>query len=135
MFSPISVLLTIIAYTGVLFALAHYSERNAAGRRLASSAAFYSLSFAVYCTTWTYYGSVGNAATNGMLFVAIYTGPTLGFFFGSRVLRRITELKHAHRITSIADFISARYAKSRAVAAIVTVGLMVGIIPYVALQV
>jgi Na+/proline symporter/serine/threonine protein kinase len=135
MFSPAAVLLAIIAYGGLLFALAHFTERNAAGRRLASSAAIYSLSFAVYCTTWTYYGSVGNAANNGMLFVAIYTGPTLGFFFGTRVLRRITELKHAHRITSIADFISARYGKSRAVAAIVTVGLMVGIIPYVALQV
>jgi Na+/proline symporter/serine/threonine protein kinase len=135
MFSPAAVLLTIVAYGGLLFALAHFSERNAVGRRMASSAAIYSLSFAVYCTTWTYYGSVGNAANNGMLFVAIYTGPTLGFFFGTRVLRRITELKHAHRITSIADFISARYGKSRAVAAIVTVGLMVGIIPYVALQV
>ncbi len=135
MFSAVSVLLTIVTYVGVLFALAHFSERNQAGRRLASSAAIYSLGFSVYCTTWTYYGSVGNAASNGMLFVAIYTGPTLGFFFGARVLRRITELKHAHRITSIADFISARYGKSRTVAAIVTVGLMVGIVPYVALQV
>jgi len=135
MFSPAVVLAAIVAYVALLFALAQFSERNAAGQRLASKAAIYSLGFSVYCTTWTYYGSVGNAAGNGMLFIAIYTGPTLGFLVGSQVLRRVTELKHAHRITSIADFISARYRKSRAVAAIVTLGLLVGVVPYVALQI
>src|SRR5580692_8423937 len=134
MFSPWTVLLAIFAYMTLLFVLAQWSERAKLGGRVASHPAVFALGLAVYCTTWTYYGSVGKAAAGGMGFLPVYLGPTLALVFGGRVFERIAALKHAHRITSIADFISARYAKSQAVAALVTGLLAVGVVPYMALQ-
>lgn len=134
MFSPLSVLFAIFAYVAVLFLLAQFGERTARGRRWAAHPAVYALGLAVYCTTWTYYGSVGKASTGGMGFLPVYLGPTLALLLGGSIFERIVRLKQAHRITSVADFISARYGKSQAVAATVTLLLMVGIVPYVGLQ-
>ena len=94
----------------------------------------YSLSMAIYCTAWTYYGSVGKAATSGLLFVPIYLGPTIAIILWWTVLRKLVRLKSSHHITSIADFISARYNKSQRVAALATVMALVGTMPYIALQ-
>jgi Na+/proline symporter len=134
MFSPIVVIAAMLAYIALLFVLAQFGERTQRGRQLASHPFTYALGLAVYCTTWTYYGSVGKAATGGMGYLPVYLGPTLALLVGGSVFARIARLKHAHRITSIADFISARYGKSQAVAALVTGLLTIGIIPYIALQ-
>jgi Na+/proline symporter len=124
-----------IAYLGVLFAIAYYGDRRAdAGRSLINSSVIYALSLAVYATSWTYYGSVGRAATSGVGFLPIYLGPTLMFALGWVVLLRIIRISRRNRITSLADFISARYGKSTSLGGLITVIAVVGIVPYIALQ-
>ncbi|MEY4548223.1 MAG: hypothetical protein RL685_4418 [Pseudomonadota bacterium] len=135
MFSPIAVIGAMLAYIALLFVLAQWGERTERGRKFASHPFTYALGLAVYCTTWTYYGSVGKAATGGMGYLPVYLGPTLALLIGGSLFARIARLKHAHRITSIADFISARFGKSQGVAALVTAMLTIGIVPYIALQV
>lgn len=134
MFDPLLIVAAIVAYMGLMFALAQWTDRTPAGRKLSGHPTVYALGLAVYCTTWTYYGSVGKASKGGMGFIPVYLGPTIALLLGSHVFRRIARLKKAHRVTSIADFVSARYGKSQLVAAIVTVILMIGIVPYVGLQ-
>ncbi|MDQ7781471.1 MAG: ATP-binding protein, partial [Desulfomonilaceae bacterium] len=122
-------------YMGFLFLTALWVERKAArGRNYVNNPLVYSLSLGVYCTGWTYYGSVGKAATSGLLFVPIYLGPTLAIILWWIVLRKLVRIKTSHHITSIADFISARYNKSQTVAALATVIALVGTMPYIALQ-
>ncbi|MBU2519572.1 MAG: histidine kinase [Proteobacteria bacterium] len=134
-FSPWEVLAAILAYMGFLFLVALWAERRAkAGVNPSNNPLIYTLSLAVYCTAWTYYGSVGKAATSGMIFLAIYLGPTLGMLFWWVVLRRLVRVKSVHHLTSIADLISLRYGKSQAVGALVTLMILVGITPYLALQ-
>lgn len=129
------VLAVFCLYMAVLFLVALWVERkSAAGRSPANNPYVYSLSLAVYCTAWTYYGSVGQAATSGLLFLPMYLGPTIAVMLWWSVLRRLVHLKNTRRITSIADFISARYGRSQAIAALVTVIALVGITPYIALQ-
>lgn len=135
MFDPLTVITIILVYIGCLFLIALWVERQAGkGKNPANNAVVYSLSLAVYCTSWTYYGSVGKAATSGMLFLTIYLGPTLAVLLWGTVLRKLVRIKTTHHITSIADFISARYDKSQMLAAIATVVVLVGITPYIALQ-
>ena len=135
MFDPRVTIAIICAYMGLLFCVAHWAERRASeGRSAAKNPAVYSLSLAVYCTAWTYYGSVGKAATSGWMFLTMYLGPTLGIFLWWTVLRKLVRIKNRHHITSIADFISARYGKSEALAIIATVIAVIGITPYIALQ-
>ncbi len=135
MIDPRIVFAALCLYVGLLFAIALWVERNThKGRSPANNPIVYSLSLAVYCTAWTYYGSVGKAATSGMLFLPIYLGPTLCILAWWILLRKMVRLKNTHRITSIADFISARYNKSQLLAAIATIIAIVGILPYVALQ-
>ncbi|ABK15995.1 PAS domain S-box protein [Syntrophobacter fumaroxidans] len=122
-------------YMACLFLIALWVERkSAAGRSPANNPFVYSLSLAVYCTAWTYYGSVGQAATSGFLFLPMYLGPTIAIMLWWSILRRLVHLRNSRRITSIADFISARYGRSQSVAAMVTLIALVGITPYVALQ-
>jgi Na+/proline symporter/chemotaxis protein histidine kinase CheA len=134
MFSPLTLLAAMFLYIALLFFMARLAERSSRGRWFANHPFTYALGLSVYCTTWTYYGSVGKAATGGMGYLPVYLGPTLALLVGGSLFRRIAALKHTHRITSIADFISARFAKSKAVAGVVTAILTVGIIPYIALQ-
>jgi len=134
MFSPWTIIAVIVAYVAGLFLIAQWAERAEIGKRASKLSGVYALGLAVYCTTWTYYGSVGKAATGGMGFLPVYLGPTLALLLGWTIFRRIVQIKHSHRITSIADFISGRYGKSQAVAAMVTFIMLIGIIPYVALQ-
>ncbi|HEX4111890.1 MAG TPA: NahK/ErcS family hybrid sensor histidine kinase/response regulator [Stellaceae bacterium] len=125
-----------LGYVGLLFALAYYGDRRARrrDRRQISKPVVYSLSLAVYCTSWTYYGSVGLSATSGYNFLPIYIGPILLFVVCGPLVRRIVLLSKRHNITSIADFIAARYGKSQWLAATVTVIAVIGIMPYTALQ-
>ena len=135
MLSVATIIAALVLYIGFLFLIAQWVERGSLhARRLAGSPLVYVLALAVYCTSWTYYGSVGNAASSGALFLTIYLGPTMMIALWWLVLRKLVRIKAAHRITSIADFISARYEKSPALAAIATIIALVGITPYIALQ-
>ena len=105
-----------------------------AGRSVANNSYIYALSIAVYCTSWTFYGSVGRAASSGVGFLPIYLGPTLVFALWWFVLHKIVRISRIHRITSIADFISSRYGKSTLLSGLVTIIAVVGIMPYISLQ-
>ena len=129
------VLAASFAYLLLLFAVAHWADRRArAGRSVIGNAWVYTLSMGVYCTAWTYFGSVGRAASSGLWFLPIYLGPTLALLLAGSVLRRMIRIARRYRITSIADFIASRYGKSPTLAAMVTLIALVGILPYVALQ-
>ncbi len=119
-----------VLFFAVLFGLATAMERSGANR----GAVIYGLSLAIYCTSWTFYGSVGRAATSGLTFAAVYAGPIALFVLGRPLLTRIVTVAKAQHCTSIADFISSRYGKSRLLAGMVTVIAVVGIMPYIALQ-
>ncbi len=122
-------------YLGLLFIIAAYGDRRAEqGRSIIGSSVVYTLSIAVYCTAWTFYGSVGRAAEQGPSFFPIYLGPTLAMLLGWMVIRKMVRIARAQRITSIADFISARYGKSGGIGALVALIAVVGIMPYIALQ-
>jgi Na+/proline symporter/signal transduction histidine kinase/CheY-like chemotaxis protein len=135
MFDPLAIIGIILLYMGLLFVVALVVERQThRGKHLANNPIVYTLAIAVYCTSWTFYGSVGNAATSGMLFLAVYIGPTLGALLWWSVLRRLIRIKNEQHITSIADFLSARYGKSQGVGMLVTIMALIGITPYLALQ-
>jgi len=122
-------------YIGLLFAIAYWGDKRAdEGRSVIANPYIYTLSLAVYCTAWTFYGSVGMAARNGLGFATIYLGPTLMIILGWLVLRKIIRISKVHRITSIADFIASRYGKSPVLGGVVTVIAVMGVIPYIALQ-
>ena len=123
------------AYLLLLFAVAAYADSRARqGRSVIGNAWVYALSLAVYCTAWTYFGSVGRAASGGVWFLPIYLGPTLAMALAWLVIRKMIRIAAAYRITSIADFIGSRYGKSRLLAGTVTLITVVGIVPYIALQ-
>ncbi len=127
---------TSIAYVILLFVVAYISDLRARqGRwKLLRSPLIYTLAISVYATSWTFYGAVGSAARNGLEFLAIYFGPTLvfvGWWFG---LRKLVRIGHNQRITSIADFISSRFGKSERLAILITIIAVIGITPYIALQ-
>ncbi|MDQ0504475.1 sensor histidine kinase [Xanthobacter agilis] len=129
------VLAVSIGYLALLFTIAAAANRAAAhGRSMISNAWVYALSLAVYCTAWTYFGSVGRAAAGGIWFLPIYLGPMVAMLVAWIVVRKMVRIAHAHRITSIADFIASRYGKSPTLAALVTLITVIGIIPYIALQ-
>jgi len=123
------------AYMGLLFAIAYYGDKRAdMGRSIISNPYIYALSLAVYCTAWTFYGSVGRAVRDGPAFLTIYIGPTLMATLGWLVLRKIIRISKVHRITSIADLIASRYGKSTTLGGTVTIIAVLGIVPYIALQ-
>jgi Na+/proline symporter/nitrogen-specific signal transduction histidine kinase len=124
-----------IAYLLVLFAVA-WTVEHSSGRvsRLTGSSLVYTLSLAVYCSSWTFNGGVGRASRTGLDFLPIYLGPTLVFCLGPLLIRKILRISHAHRITSIADLIGARFGKRASLAALVTLMAAVGLLPYIALQ-
>ncbi|MBM3477929.1 MAG: histidine kinase [Alphaproteobacteria bacterium] len=124
-----------LGYLCLLFAVARWGDRRAdAGRSVIASPAIYALAMAVYCTAWTFYGSVGRAAAGGIDFVAIYLGPTLAGVLWWHVTRKMLRISKANRITSIADFVAARYGKSPLLGGMVAVIALFVITPYIALQ-
>ncbi|RZL96203.1 MAG: histidine kinase [Variovorax sp.] len=135
MLSASMVITASFAYLASLFAVAHFGDRRAReGRSLIGNAWTYTLSLGVYCTAWTYFGSVGRAASSGLWFLPIYLGPTLAMLMAWMVLRKMIRIARSYRITSIADFIASRHGKSPLLAMLVTLIAVVGILPYVALQ-
>ena len=132
-----ALILVCLAYVVLLFGVAFAADRLALrGRatRWLGSPLIYTLSLSIYCTAWTFYGAVGYAARSGLEFITIYLGPTLvmiGWWWG---LRKLVRIGRSQRVTSIADLISARYGKSNLLAIGVTVLAVIGVTPYIALQ-
>lgn len=122
-----------VAYLGLLFAVARFGDARADAGKSIISANVYALSLAVYCTSWTFYGSVGRATSGGLSFLTIYLGPTLMLLFVGVIIKMI-RISKAQRITSIADFIASRYGKSQLLAGMVTIIAVIGVVPYIALQ-
>lgn len=124
-----------LLYLILLFGVAIYGNKmSKAGRSIVNNPLVYSLSLAVYCTVWTYYGSVGRAAETGLGFVAVYLGPTIMAPIWYMVMRKIILISKQLRVTSIADFLSSRYGKSTFLGVLTTVILVFGIIPYISIQ-
>ena len=135
MLSSSVILIVSLFYLGLLFAIARYGDQRAdAGRSIIATPYVYALSIAVYCTTWTFFGSVGRAVSSGIGFLPIYLGPTLAFILGWVVIRKIIRISKTNRITSIADFIASRYGKSFELGTLVSIIAVVGILPYISLQ-
>ncbi|HEV2560041.1 MAG TPA: NahK/ErcS family hybrid sensor histidine kinase/response regulator [Microvirga sp.] len=130
-----AVVLSALVYLCLLFAVAHWGD-YAGGRIMRGRArsTVYALALAVYCTSWTFFGSVGLATRSGLDFLTIYIGPILVIGLGYALIERVVRLAKGQNITSIADFVAARYGKSERVAALVTLIAVVGCIPYIALQ-
>lgn len=126
-------LLILLIYLGILFFIAHWAE-NKENSKWTNNSYIYSLSLAVYCTAWTYYGSIGVAANSGLNYLPIYIGPIIIIPAWIIILKKIIRISRVNKISSIADFISLRYGNSRFLGAIVTVVCMAGILPYIALQ-
>ncbi|MGH6682337.1 MAG: hybrid sensor histidine kinase/response regulator, partial [Pseudolabrys sp.] len=130
-----AVIAVAFAYIGLLFLVASYGDRTRGlVRNGRTRLLIYPLSLAIYCTSWTFFGSVGSASRTGYEFLTIYIGPALMIGLFSPLLVRIVRLAKAQNTTSIADFIAARYGKGQAVAATVALIAIVGTIPYIAIQ-
>ncbi len=125
--------LVALSYLTVLFVVAALGDRRK-GHDRRPRPIRYALSLAVYCTSWTFFGSVGVAASSGLQFLTIYIGPALVFILATPFLKKVTRLSKAERITSVADFLASRYGKSFTVASIATLIATIGVVPYIALQ-
>jgi PAS domain S-box-containing protein len=124
-----------IAYLGLLFGIAFYGERKSIyPSRTRLRPYIYALALGVYCTTWTFFGAVGTAVRDGWSYLPIYLGPALVFLLGMPFLSRLVSVARAHNITSIGDFVSSRFGKSPALAALVTIIALTAAIPYLSLQ-
>ena len=123
------------AYVLLLFAIAYWGDRRVSrGQAPARKPWIYSLALGVYCTSWTFYGAVGRAVESGWDFLPIYLGPVLVFGLGHRLVARVVEISKRHNITSIADFIGARYGRRQQLGTLVALIALVGVLPYIALQ-
>lgn len=135
MIQPWITLIVAIIYVLLLFVVASYGDRKVlATDQSRSRPNIYAFSLAIYCTTWTFFGSVGLAATSGISFLAIYVGPILVVTVGYPLLSRIIKLSKEERITSVADFLGSRYGKNLKVAGVAAIIAVIGTIPYIALQ-
>jgi Na+/proline symporter/signal transduction histidine kinase len=124
-----------LGYVMVLFAIAYWGD-NIEQSRVSSfyRSVVYSMTLGVYCTSWTFYGAVGSAAKGGWGYLPIYLGPMLVILFGWPLIHRIVTISKRQNLTSIADFIAARYGKAQGLAALVTIIATIGSVPYIALQ-
>lgn len=138
-----TLVLLALGYVCLLFAIAWIGDAVATRRAAQTENArdvstgrpiIYALTIAVYCTSWTFFGSVGSAANRGYDFFGVYLGPILFFLFGMRFIERVIALAKRHNSTSVADFLAARYGGSLAVSVAVTTVCLVGVLPYIALQ-
>ena len=128
------ILLVAIVYIGILFAVAIAGDHHLDKKSPVPAALVYSLALAVYCTSWTYYGAVGRAASSGWDYLPIYLGPVLVYLFGAPMLRKILLAAKRQNSSSIADFISSRYGKRHGIAILVTFIATLAVVPYIALQ-
>lgn len=122
-------------YLGILSLVAYYSDKRAkSGKTWLNNPYVYGLSLAVYCTAWTYYGSVGKAATDGLSFLTIYLGPVISMPLWWLLMRRIIRISNALRLTTLADFIATRFGKSVTLSVLVTLLSVLGVVPYISIQ-
>ena len=131
--SSIWLLCILALYISILFYIAYWSEKRSHSR-WTNNPYIYSFSLAVYCTAWTYYGSIGVAANTGLGYIPIYIGPVIIIPTWMILLKRIIRISRVNKISSIADFISLRYGNSRFLGALVTLICVFGIVPYISLQ-
>ncbi|TVQ33595.1 MAG: response regulator [Wenzhouxiangella sp.] len=135
MFSAALIVAVSLAYVALLFVIAWWGDRYARRRgKLFAQPLIYSLSLAVYCTSWTFYGAVGQAATNGWDFLPVYLGPLLMFAVLGGFIVRIVRISKEQNITSISDFLASRFGKTQRLAVLVTSVAVLGVLPYIALQ-
>lgn len=124
-----------LMYLAGLFGLARWAEKNSKmAKRFSSHPAIYSLALAIYCTAWTFYGSVGEATRNNWNYLPILLGPILLYLFAYRFIYKLALVSKKQHITTIADFIASRYGKRQTVALMVTLIALLATIPYIALQ-
>src|SRR5210317_386748 len=123
----------IMSYLAILFYIAFLAEKNSKSKWV-NNPLVYTLSLAVYCSAWTYYGSIGVAANSGVSFLPIYLGPVIAAPLWIVVLRKIIRISKQHKISSIADFISLRYGNHRFLGALITLICVFATIPYISLQ-
>lgn len=129
------VIIASLAYVLLLFLIAYFGARHSErGGKLVNNPYTYALSLAVYCTAWTFFGSVGRAAESGIGFLPIYLGPVIFAPIWMIVLRKIILISKGQRITSIADFISSRYGKSTTLGVVASIIAVLGVIPYISIQ-
>ncbi len=128
------ILIVALGYLSLLFGIAYYGDKRAEAGRVIANSYVYALSISVYCTSWTFFGSVGRAASSGLDFLPIYLGPTLMVALSWLVLRKMLRISKANRITSIADFLASRYGKSTLLGGLVTLIAVAGVTPYISLQ-
>ncbi len=131
--NSVGVIFILLVYLSILFFIAHWAEKKD-NLKWTNNSYIYSLSLAVYCTAWTYYGSIGVAATSGLNYISIYIGPIIIIPAWIIILRKIIRISRVNNVSSIADFISLRYGNSRFLGAIVTVICILSVIPYISLQ-
>jgi Na+/proline symporter len=133
--NPVLALAAMVLYLLLLFGIAHYADRKREqGKSIVSNPYVYALSFSVYVTAWTFYGSVGRSATDGLGFLPVYLGPSLVMLLGWTVVRKMITISKEHRLATISDFISFRYGRSYVIGALVAIAILIVITPYVALQ-
>ncbi|RYY32007.1 MAG: sodium:proline symporter, partial [Sphingobacteriaceae bacterium] len=131
--SSVALLIILSLYLALLFFVAHWAEKKGSSK-WTNNPYVYALSMAVYCSAWTYYGSIGVAAKSGLNYLPVYIGPIMIIPAWMIILRKIVRISRVNKISSIADFISLRYGNSRSLGAMVTVICLMGILPYIALQ-
>ncbi|NQY94659.1 MAG: hypothetical protein HRT43_10865 [Campylobacteraceae bacterium] len=134
MFSIYTIIITFLIYMGILFFIAYSVDNKNFLNSKKLAPYIYALSFSIYCTAWTYYGSVGLAVNSGFLFLSVYLGPTLIILLWPIILKKMIRIKNIFKITSLADLITVRYDKSRLIGAIVSIGALLGTIPYISIQ-
>ena len=129
------VALLAVAYLLGLFAIAYATDKaRERGHSPVDNPWVYSLSLAVYCTSWTFYGSVGQAASKGLGFLPIYLGPTLIFLLAPSLLKRLVSFCRAEGVTSLPDLLESIYGKGRALGTLATAVMVIGVTPYIGLQ-
>lgn len=133
--NSISIVIIALVYLLLLFTIAYWAEKRANSKKsVVRNPYVYALTLAVYCTAWTYFGSVGNASTSGISFLAIYVGPLITIPLWPTVLRKTILISKRQRTTSLSDFLSSRYGKSTQLGGLIAVLSLIGIIPYISLQ-
>ncbi|MCD1117666.1 ATP-binding protein [Chryseobacterium turcicum] len=132
--SSFALFIVVLIYLALLFLVAHLAEKKKS-KAWINNPYIYALSLAVYCTAWTYYGSIGVAATSGLNYLPIYIGPIMVIPAWIYINTRIVRISRVNKISSLADFISLRYGNSRNFSAIITLVCLFAIIPYIGLQI
>ena len=129
-----TIYIILIMYMGLMYLIATWGDKQDFSQNKPIRASIYSLSIAVYCTSWTFFGAVGTAAKTGWNFLPIYLGPILLFTLGWPLVKKIVKISKNKNVTSIADFVASLYGKSRKIAVLVTGITVLAAIPYISLQ-